>query len=637
MNPFAYVGVLIMSDPRQTLPAVAELDLDTVLPSVMDTGRAGASLQPLAGALQAIRNGGSAVVLPPLAALALTCLAVGTQDALAEANALCSGAPTANCTDVTVDGIRYTNGVDTVNVGDGVAGTTTVDPGTIGIELSLSGVSGEAVSDVEFEIIQWDTDGDDTTDEVDVVSEDGVNPLKVEGEFVLVETYDDSGDPETFSIGTDTYSGMELVEYLAAHSPDAGGQIVGGLTVNNDAGGAGAPMITTDAGGIVASSTGGNGGSGSCGTILFWSWCNDASDGGDAGSVAVNGNSAITVAGDAQQRHGVTAISQGGDGGNGGGWFGLFVSTPGAGGDGGDGRAVFVTLGENSAITTHGDRSHGVFAQSRGGDGGAGGEADAAIALGSNGGNGGDAGSVVVRNGGSILTTGLNAHGILARSVGAGAGAGSSADGIYAEGGNGGGESSGAAVTVNNGGSVTTERDDSFGILAQSIGGGGGDGGGAGGWFTVGGRAGSGGGAGVVTIYDSGAVSTDGDRSTALFAQSVGGGGGNGGDAVSISSAVGVAVGGAGGLGGAGEQVFVTADGSDIDTAGDNAHGIHAQSIGGGGGNGGLAVAGKVPDGSGLNVSVALGGNGGGGGSAGELVDVRTLAGTTIDTIGAGS
>ena len=296
-----------------------------------------------------------------------------------------------------------------------------------------------------------------------------------------------------------------------------------------------------------------------------------------------------------------------------------------------------MTLGEASVITTHGDRSHGVFAQSRGGDGGSGGDADGAIVLGDDGGNGGDAGIVLVVNDGVIATKGRNAHGILARSVGAGAGAGSTADGLYSEGGNGGGESSGAAVTVNNSGTVTTERDDSFGILAQSIGGGGGDGGDAGGWFTVGGRAGSGGGSGVVTINDSGSVSTDGDRSTALFAQSVGGGGGNGGDAVSISEAVAVAVGGAGGLGGAGEKVFVTADGSDIDTAGDSAHGIHAQSVGGGGGNGGLAIAGTVPDSSSLNVSVALGGNGGGGGDAGELVDVRTLSGTTIDTAGAGS
>ncbi len=625
-----------MHEPRRASSMSADRHPAGFPSSDPTAGRLPGSLRPLARVLRTLLDGGTTVLLPQLAAIALGCLAIGTQDALAEANALCSGSPTANCTDVTADGIRYTSGVDTVIVGDGLAGSTTVAPGTIGIELSRTGEWGDAVSDAEFKIVQWDTDGDSNTEAVDVVSQDGVMPLKVEDEFILVASYDDEDKPETFSIGEETYSTIGLLERLAEDSADAGGVISGSLTVNNNASGAGAPFSTLDAKGMLVGSTGGTGGSGSCFSLIFVTFCSDGRRGGDAGSVEANSNSAITVYGNAPGMHGISAISQGGKGGNGGGWFGV-LSFPGSGGDGGDSSAVFVTLGEESVITTQGDRSHGVFAQSRGGDGGSGGDADGAIVIGDDGGDGGDAGVVLVINDGIIATKGGNAHGILARSVGAGAGSGSSADGIYTEGGNGGGESSGAAVTVSNSGSVTTERDDSFGILAQSIGGGGGDGGDAGGWFTVGGRAGSGGGSGVVTINDSGSVSTDGDRSTALFAQSVGGGGGNGGDAVSISEAVAVAVGGAGGLGGAGEKVFVTADGSDIDTAGDSAHGIHAQSVGGGGGNGGLAVAGTVPGGSSLNVSVALGGNGGGGGDAGELVDVRTLSGTTIDTAGAGS
>ncbi|MEJ2129207.1 MAG: autotransporter outer membrane beta-barrel domain-containing protein [Woeseiaceae bacterium] len=218
--------------------------------------------------------------------------------------------------------------------------------------------------------------------------------------------------------------------------------------------------------------------------------------------------------------------------------------------------------------------------------------------------------------------------------MGAGAGSGSDAGGIYAVGGKGGGESDGAEVTVNNSGTIETRNDDSYAVFAQSIGGGGGDGGGAGGWFTVGGQGGSGGNSDVVTVVDSGTVMTSGDRSTAIFAQSIGGGGGNGGDAVSISPALSVAVGGDGALGGDGDNVHVLADGSDIDTSGDDSHGIHAQSIGGGGGNGGLAITGALPANMGMQLSIALGGDGAGGGDAGDLVEVITTSDTTIDTSG---
>ncbi len=600
-------------------------------------------LGSLTAALIFALSGGVADFGATLGAAALTYAASGVREVEAQVNASCSGSPTANCADVGPGGVRYTSGVTTVNVGDGVPGTTVVNPGTIGIELSRTGVSGAAAPDADLTTIKWDTDNDSNTPAVDVVSMDGNTPYLINGGYITVVTYDANQHPETFRIGTGpdavTYSGTELAQYLAGNAPDSGAAISGSLTVNNNAGASsqGAPFGTTNAGGIVVSSTGGNGGNGHCYTILFlYTWCDDGSRGGNAGSVAVNSNSTIIVNGDAKGKNGITAISQGGTGGDGGGFVGL-VSSAGGGGDGGDSALVSVLLGANSNITTHGDKGDGVFALSRGGNGGSGGHASAAVALGSDGGNGGDAGDVLVVNQGTILTTGWNAHGIYASSVGAGAGSGSSSSGIYAEGGNGGGESNGAAVTVNNSGTVTTQNSDSFGILAQSIGGGGGDGGGAGGWFTVGGRGGSGGGSGVVTVFDSGKVRTGGDRSTAIFAQSIGGGGGNGGDAVSISSTVSVAVGGAGGLGGKGDEVHVTAQGGDIETAGDSSPGIQAQSIGGGGGNGGLAVAGTPPGGSTINVSVALGGNGGGGGDAGDLVEVKTDSATTIGTSGNGS
>jgi len=567
--------------------------------------------------------------------------------------------------DVPADGISYTSdvsGVNTVDVGGGAAGETTVNNKTIGIELTRTGVHGiSGTVDVEFDkIIEWDTDNNSSTPLVDVVSLDGTNPYLFNGdpgEYIIVQSYDDNNTPGTFSIGTnpEIYNGTELAEKLKSNTSDPGVGITGSLTVNNNNGPSplhlGAPFNTMNAEGIVVSSNGGNGGKGGYFTIGFWSWGFRGADGGDAGSVVVNSNSKIIVNGNDEEKHGVTAKSQGGNGGDGGGPWGLAGSTAGSGGSGGNGNEVWVILGKASDITTNGKKSYGVFAQSQGGDGGHGGDAASwGYTLGSQGGNGGDAGIVIVDNDGKINTKGLNSHGIYARSVGAGAGSGSSVGGLYAVGGSGGWTSNGNTVEVTNRGTIITEQADSFGILAQSIGGGGGDGGGAGGWFTVGGNGNSGGGSNEVTVTDSGTVQTKDDRSTAIFAQSIGGGGGNGGDAVSFSSKVSVALGGKGSLGGDGDNVTVISYGSDIDTGsvikdkngkdiviGDESCGILAQSVGGGGGNGGLAISGAISAAEPISVAVALGGNGGVGGDAGDMVSVTTTSTTDINTLGSNS
>jgi uncharacterized protein YhjY with autotransporter beta-barrel domain len=506
---------------------------------------------------------------------------------------------TADCADVPADGILYGWGVTDINVDDGEPGETVVAPGNLGIGLYLYASTGNSDIDTDFGTIYWDTDSNPDTDPVRVVSNNESGPLLVDGQYIFAG---DGDPPEIFTIGTETYTGDELAELLSDPSVAAGGSVDGFLTINSEA-----PFTTLNAGGIAAISQGGHGGNGGCWTILLiYTHCNDGRMGGSAGSVAVNNNAAITVTGTMAGSHGVAAISQGGRGGRGGQMIGA-VATAGGGGNGGAGGDVAVMLGTESAIATHSPESHGVFARSHGGDGGAAGWVGGIVALGDTGGNGGDAGNVSVDNYGSILTTGWNSHGILAQSIGAGAGSGSDTGGIYAEGGNGGGESDGAMVTINNYGIIETQHSDSYGLLAQSIGGGGGDGGGAGGWFTVGGRGGSGGGSGIVSVFDSGTVQTSGDRSTAIFAQSIG------------------------------DEVHVVADGSDIDTTGDDAHGIHAQSIGGGGGNGGVAVAGAIPAGPAFSVSIALGGNAGGGGNAGEVVEVITSESTTIDTAGTSS
>jgi len=74
--------------------------------------------------------------------------------------------------------------------------------------------------------------------------------------------------------------------------------------------------------------------------------------------------------------------------------------------------------------------------------------------------------------------------------------------------------------------------------------------------------------------------------------------------------------------------VNVSTDGDAIWTEGDNSHGILAQSIGGGGGNGGFAVAGSAIM---SPVKVAVGGDGGPGGSGGI---VNVSSGSSIATSG---
>ncbi len=105
---------------------------------------------------------------------------------------------------------------------------------------------------------------------------------------------------------------------------------------------------------------------------------------------------------------------------------------------------------------------------------------------------------------------------------------------------------------------------------------------------------GTGGHAGVVSLANSGAITTRGDGADAVFAQSVGGGGGVAGGGVATANggklSIAVAVGGSGGAGGDGNTATVTNSGS-IVTRGTDSIGISVQSIGGGGGKAGKGGA----------------------------------------------
>jgi hypothetical protein len=258
------------------------------------------------------------------------------------------------------------------------------------------------------------------------------------------------------------------------------------------------------------------------------------------------------------------------------------------------------------------------------------------VAVGGKGGTGGDGGSVMVTNSAQIGTTGKMSDGIIAQSIGGGGGKGGAATtassndtdgGSLAVGGNGNLSGFGGSVAVNNTGGIVTIGPLAAGILAQSVGGGGGIGGISGssanasgqadsGQFSslpisIGGSHGASGGGETVSIDSSGAIVTKGHDSIGIIAQSVGGGGGvvktlatdldNAGGSQNSQSAkdysIGLQFGGSDSLGssGNGGQVTVITNGSGtITTSGDNAYGILAQSIGGGGG----LVLGGNPKGS---------------------------------------
>ena len=179
--------------------------------------------------------------------------------------------------------------------------------------------------------------------------------------------------------------------------------------------------------------------------------------------------------------------------------------------------------------------------------------------------------------------------------------------------------STGDNVSVTNRGNVITSGDQSIGVFAQSIGGTGGN---AGAVYNasknvkkrasldiaVGGSGGTGSTPGDVTAKNDGtnsSIKTSGDGAHGIYALSLGGGG-TGSNVFNFSSDISLSkentstefegkftLGGSGGTGGQGENVTVTNNGL-IATEGKEAHGIIAQSIGGGGGSGGMAIAGDV-------------------------------------------
>ncbi len=308
------------------------------------------------------------------------------------------------------------------------------------------------------------------------------------------------------------------------------------------------------------------------------------------------------------------------------------MSIGGFGDGGGNGNSVSVSSA-SAIIATGGERAHGIFAQSLGGGGGNGGFSVAGgisktnsvqLSIGGSGDRGGNAGSVTVGSTSDIYTTGADSHGIFAQSLGGGGGDGgfSVAGSLFSNdqanpavnvsiGGFGDGGGNAGTVSVGNAdafveGTIDTSGDRAFGIFAQSMGGGGGNGGfSVAGGFTkspsvsisLGGFGGTASHGNLVDVFTDADITTRGSGAHALMAQSLGGGGGNGGFSIAGSAttdvtAIAASIGGLGGGGGHGEDVNVTNSGT-LMTFGNSAYGIFAESLGGGGGSGGFSVAGS--------------------------------------------
>ena len=397
-----------------------------------------------------------------------------------------------------------------------------------------------------------------------------------------------------------------------------------------------------NASGIQVQSIGGGGGSSgnSGGAVSFGG---DGSTTGDGAAVNVANTGDITVLG--EQSYALFMQSIGGGGGSAGNSGGS-VSFGGKGSSGGNGGNI--TLSSSGVLNTRGVNATAILAQSIGGGGGNGGHSGGAVSFGGSGSATGGGGAVSITNEGSILAKGEASQAILAQSIGGGGGNGGASGGLFSFGALGGAGGHASSVSVSNAGTLETQGDDASALQAQSIGGGGGNGGGAvsvSAWagFALGGSGAVGGNGAQVTVdnrqlgdpaAEPASITTAGDRSYGIFAQSIGGGGGNGGFGVTVTGGLGGSVSGKGGSGGAGQQVDVLSD-SDISTLGFGAHGIIAQSIGGGGGNGGFSIAGAGSDG--IGVSIAYGGSGGGGGSGGAVTVGRAdarVAGTISTAAG---
>ena len=409
--------------------------------------------------------------------------------------------------------------------------------------------------------------------------------------------------------------------------------------------------------GLRARAVGGVGGNGGNGGEECSVFCPSGTTGGDGGAGGNGGTASVLLSGGAITVSalpsfvvtGIYVDANGGDGGAGGVAFKGLTTLAGDGGNGGTGGSASATiLGTvilNGSAGVGQTSGQAVLVQANGGGGGQGGDAGAGIGQAGGGGFAGAGGSATLTLGsattpGILRASGNFGHGAVVQSVGGSGGNGGSA-GFFGTGGAGEAGGDGGQVTVNApkpstvASSVFVTGTNSIALLAQSVGGGGGVGGDAiglafVGGVAIGGNGGLGGNGGPVTLNlaESVFASTNTLGGAGVLAQSIGGSGGAGGSATLKGAGVFLlTIGGDAGTGGVGGPVNVSNSGL-ITSYGDHAAGVQAQSIGGGGGKGGAAVAFNV--GSVIpTVSVAVGGRGGVGGAGGNVSVTNTGQVTT--------
>ena len=341
----------------------------------------------------------------------------------------------------------------------------------------------------------------------------------------------------------------------------------------------------TNSPGLVAQSIGGGGG------MAFTDTANvnlgsDTSGNSSSGDVSVYAWDGAIISTQGSSSPAVLAQSVGAGGGYAGGSGSGSVAQVSLGGSGqqsGGAGNVSVNLHNTSLLITTGTQSQGVIAQAIGGGGGFTSQNGAAMRLGMDGGTG-SAGSVSIFNQGIIATSGSYSEGVLAQSIGGGGGSAGASTTNLVLGSSLGSTSNGGDVSVTNIDWISTSGDYSIGVFAQSVGGGGGRVGNASGDMTLGSNGGGGDGGNVSLNNGGGTIATAGAYSPAYLMQSIGGGGGMVGLGQSDGTGNVLLGGGVDGTAGSAGSLTLVNAGGTIQASGAFSPGVIHQSIGGGGG-----------------------------------------------------
>lgn len=475
----------------------------------------------------------------------------------------------------------------------------------------------------------------------------GVGGAGGDGGFINVSNTTADGSTGTLVIDVTSVPGL-LAESIAGNGSVGGEGHSGGNGGNGGQGGTGSGVIVdisqADSGGLATITTAGDNSSG----VIARSYGGAGGDGGDGHGIGTGGGAGAgsgpgggidveytgEISTNGSLSDGIFAQSVGGFSGDAGGTYGFVAYGAGSQSAGGGGGVTVHYDGTGgNGISTSGNDSDGIFAQSQGGGGGKASTTTGLISLSGDedGSAGGSGGALGVTAAGTITTSGTRSRGVVVQSIGGTGGDGGSARGLLSIGGAGGGGGAGGDISATSTADITTSGEDAIGILLQSVGGGGGSAGSTAGITAIGGKGGAGAVAGEVASTIGGTVSTSGTGADGVLAQSIGGSGGQGSNTLALSVGFSMAIAGDGGTGNDGGEVYLTTtSGSSVSTQGDSARGLAAMSVGGGGGHGGNAFS--VSANYDPSVAVAVGGSGDAGGSGGAVtVDALGSVSTTGD------